>query len=170
LEELECLLKEKPEYFNEGDPEVLIDAVAASPEMFFVPTYEEMIEAMKTRGLEPDTTALPASQRNRRSASKKNQLSEIEITMRRIQRAPFNEGRRNWVQIWVSERGKLWSYYPDYEAVGIYQICSRLESEGYFSYTPPEDEVERVLEEMIKEMNQAKRRHNKRQKEDGTRR
>jgi hypothetical protein len=72
LEGLECLLEEKPEYANERDPEVLIDAVAVSPDMFFVLTYGEMIEAMKTKGLEPDTTALPAPQRNMRSASKKN--------------------------------------------------------------------------------------------------
>lgn len=144
--------------------------MAASPDMFFVPTYEEMIEAMKTKGLEPDTTAPPAPQRNMRSAaSKNNQPSEIEITMRRIQRAPLNEGRRNWVQLWVGERGKLMRYYPEYEPVEIYQICPRLHSEGYFSYPPPEEEVERGLKEMIKEVNRAKRRHNKRRKEDGTR-
>jgi hypothetical protein len=169
LEGLECLLKEKPEYANERDPEVIIDAVAASPDMFFVPTREEMVEAMKTKELEPDTTALPVLQRNMRSASKKNEPSEIEITMRRIQRAPFNEGRWNGVQLWVGEKGKLWIYYPEYEPVTIYQICSWLHSEGYFSYPPPEEEVERVLKEMIKEVNRAKRRHNKRQKENGTR-
>jgi hypothetical protein len=172
LEGLECLLKEKPKYSNERDPEVLIDAVAALPDTFFVPTREEMIEAMKTKGLEPDTTAIPpAPQGNTRSAaSKKNEPSEIEITMRRIQRAPRNGRSLNRVQVWVINRGKVGVYpHPDVPLT-VGQVCRELQWEGYFSYTPPEDEVERVLKEMIKEVNRAKRRHNRRQKEDGTRR
>ena len=75
------------------------------------------------------------------------------------------------MQLWVREKGTLMRHYPDNEPDKTYQICSWLHSESYFSYPPPEDEVERVLKEMIKEVNQAKRRHNKqRQKKDGTRR
>jgi hypothetical protein len=74
----------------------------------------------------------------------------------------------NRVQVWVSDRGKVGLYpYPDVPLT-ISDVCRKLLREGYFSNNPPEEEVERVLKEMIKEVNQAKRRHNKRQKENGT--
>ncbi len=144
---LSSLLKEEPEYASERDPEVLINAVAGRPDMFFVPTPAEMIEAMKTEGMKPST------------------ISDAEVTMRRLSRAPLDEnGRHNLVQQWVGTRGKILVSYPDAEYLPAIRIARDLQSKAYFVDGTSDEEVAEILDKLVKEQKRANLRKKSHQK------
>ena len=167
LRGLKLLLEKHPEYRSESDAEVLIDAVMALGSMYFLPTLDEMVDAMKEQGMSPTSKF------------------EVEVAMRRMQRAPLDPEGDTWghpfiyggrtrlldgensVQAWVRSGGKVVAHIepPDTDYFEPDGFASTMISKGYFACDPSVEEVVEILTELVKEAKQAKRRHNTRTKQ-----
>jgi hypothetical protein len=153
----------------ETDPIALIDAVAALDSMFFVPTLEEMTEAMRMRGLEGEPGC--SSQKPEVSpppGASSGEVSDVERAMRRAQRAPRsrwpeNSGEHNSVQDWVMHRGDMNLSW--YARRTLPDVADELQEKGFLPVRPSEREVEQVLNKMVQEMKDAEARHKERCKQ-----
>ena len=153
------------------DPEVLRDAVAADPYVFFVPTVEEIVRAMRMSDVEPDfpsdqQTAAPPEVSPSTGPSEEP-ISELERALRSAQRAPKpewpgNDGSPNKLQQWIQAKGGKYvidSCRPSFPLPAIREVISELLTKGYLETKPPEKEVKKVLAKMVREIEEAEDRH-----------
>ncbi len=161
-EALTQVIKEHGLHRFEKDFETLIDAVVAEGHLFFVPTPEEMSQAMRTVGLEPTIAPADSSAEGKPGAPRSDHPSDVANEIRRLQRAPKREGKLNPIQNWVQWRGKVERFYPDWEVIEFRVFFIQLKE--YLDRDLPRQEVEEVLDEMVKEVKRAERRHKKRRK------
>lgn len=150
--------------YDERDPAVLIDAVAATNLAFFVPTLAEMMEAMRQMGLEPAPVYSESEDRMSPRTSG-CAMSEVEEAIRRAQRAPRmswpeNIGLVNEVQEWVRRRG----YHVREESRILRDISSFLQEEGYLASEPSSTEVSEAMDKLVAETQEAAARHRERKR------
>jgi hypothetical protein len=155
-------------YIDTRDPEILIDTVASFHRMFFVPTLEEMVEAMKRLGLEQRPTLRhPESKYGPSSGSPFDTTWKVEKAIRRAQRAPRlswpeNHGLPNPVQEWLMFRGIANTNpfdFSDYFNPDPQEICSLLQEEEYIAFEPSVTEVQAVMRKLVREIEEAEARH-----------
>jgi DNA-binding Lrp family transcriptional regulator len=154
---------------NERDPEALRDAVAADPHVFFVPTVEEIVQAMRMRDVEPefpsDRQTAPPPEVSPSTGPSEEPISELERALRSAQRAPRplwpgNNGSPNKLQEWVQAKGR--KYVSGRRRPAIREVISELRKKGYLETKPPEKEVKEVLAKMVREIDEAEDRHHER--------
>jgi hypothetical protein len=163
-----------PFHKNERDPEALRDAVAADYYVFFVPTVEEIVRAMRMSGVEPEfssdrQTAAPPEVSPSIGPSEEP-ISELERALRSPQRAPRpvwpgNDGSPNKLQQWIQAKGGNYvhdSWRPAFRRPAIREVISELLTKGYLETKPPEKEVREVLAKMVREKDEAEDRHHER--------
>ena len=143
---------------GERDPDKLIEhVVARNPRMFFVPTLEEMMEAMRRLGLEPaPEPGNPECEARIYARTLDREVPEVEKAIRRAQRAPRlswpdNGGSLNPVQEWARHKG-----YGDRDRrTALRFIASFLHKEGYLASEPPLTEVKVAMDKLVAEMKEA---------------